>query len=62
MFHQVKENVFTLHALITTFIHLFLVVGFVTCWVTFQVHVLGNDPVEQFQQSVAPSSSSGKKK
>lgn len=61
MFQQIKENIFTIHGLITTLIHMFLVVGFVTCWVTFQVHVLGNDPVEQFQQGMA-SSSSGKKK
>ena len=61
MFQQIKENIFTIHGLITTLIHLFLVVGFVTSWVTFQVHVLGNDPVEQFQQGMA-SGSSGKKK
>jgi hypothetical protein len=44
MFEHIKSNIFTIHGIITTLIHLFLVVGFVTCWVTFQVHVLGNRP------------------
>lgn len=60
MFQQIKDNIFTLHGLITTIIHVFLVVGFITCWITVQVEVLGNDPTAVFQSS--PSSAvKGKK-
>jgi len=59
MFQQIKENIFTLHGLITTIIHVFLVVGFITCWITLQVEVLGNDPTAVFQTQGA--SSKGKK-
>lgn len=51
MFDEIKRNIFTIHGVITTVIHVFLVVGFVTSWVVFQVHVLGNDPVAAIQQS-----------
>lgn len=53
MFDEIKKNIFTVHGLLTSLIHLFLVVGFVTTWVVFQVHVLGNDPVTAIQQSAA---------
>jgi hypothetical protein len=44
MFEQVKANLFTIAGLITTFIHVFLVVGFICCYVAFQTQVMGVDP------------------
>lgn len=55
MFQQIKENIFTLHGLITTIIHVFLVVGFITCWITVQVQVFGNDPTALFQSQALVS-------
>lgn len=45
MFENIKANIFTIHGVITTLIHLFLVVGFLTCWISFKVYVLGERPV-----------------
>jgi hypothetical protein len=45
MFENIKNNIFTIHGVITTLIHLFLVVGFLTCWIAFKVYVLGQRPV-----------------
>lgn len=59
MFERIKENIFTVHGLLTTVIHVFLAVGFVTSWVVVQVHILGNDPVAALQSS---STSSAKKR
>lgn len=56
MFENIKANIFTVHGVITSLIHLFLVVGAITVWIGAQVYVLGNDPVAQIQQQ------SGKKK
>lgn len=50
MFDQIKANIFSIHGVITSIIHLFLVVGAVTVWIGTQVYVLGNDPVAQIQQ------------
>lgn len=61
MFQQIKENIFTVHGLITSIIHVLLVVGFVTCWITIQVEVLGNDPTSVFQSEPSTSSMKGKK-
>lgn len=55
MFENIKANIFTIHGIVTTMIHLFLVVGFVTCWVTFQVHVLGNNPAAAWSGQSAPA-------
>lgn len=54
MFEQIKQNIFTIHGVATSLIHLFLIVGAVTVWVGVQVYVLGNDPVAQVQSQVAP--------
>jgi hypothetical protein len=54
MFENIKANVFTIHGIITTLLHVFLVVGFVTCWVTFQVHVMGNRPSIPGATSISP--------
>jgi hypothetical protein len=51
MFEQIKSNLFTIHGVVTSLIHLFVVVGAVTVWIGTQVYVLGNDPVAQMQQS-----------
>lgn len=61
MFQQIKENIFTLHGLFTTIIHVLLVVGFVTCWITVQVEVLGNDPTAVFQSAPSSPSTKGKR-
>jgi hypothetical protein len=45
MFEQVKANLFTVSGILITFVHVFVAVGFVTCWVAFQTQVLGNDPL-----------------
>lgn len=50
MFDQIKANIFSIHGVITSIIHLFLVVGAVTVWIGTQVYILGNDPVAQIQQ------------
>jgi hypothetical protein len=55
MFENIKANVFTIHGIITTLIHLFLVVGFITCWVTFQVQVMGNRPSAPWSTQSPPS-------
>lgn len=49
MFDKIKEDFFSVHGLITTFLHVVLVVGIVSSWVIVQVHVLGNDPIEVLQ-------------
>jgi hypothetical protein len=45
MFEHIKTNIFTIHGIITTMLHLFLVVGFLTCWITFKIYALGQRPV-----------------
>jgi hypothetical protein len=50
MFDQIKAHLFSIPGIVTTFIHVFLVVGFVTCYMAFQTQVLGNDPLAQVQQ------------
>lgn len=50
MFDNIKANLFTIHGIITSLIHLFVVVGAVTVWVGTQVYILGNDPVASIQQ------------
>jgi len=49
MFSRIKEDLFTLHGLCTTVLHVCFVVGVVTCWIAVQTQVLGNDPIEQVQ-------------
>lgn len=53
MFEQIKANLFTIHGIVTSLIHLFVVVGAVTVWIGTQVYVLGNDPVAQMQKSAS---------
>ena len=51
MFDSVKTNLFTVHSIIEAFIYLFMVVGFVTCWILFQTQVMGNDPMAPLTQA-----------
>lgn len=44
MLAKVKEDLFTLHGLITTAIHLCFLVGVVTTVMLFQTEVMGVDP------------------
>jgi hypothetical protein len=60
MFDEIKKNIFTVHGVLTTMIHVFLAVGFVTTWVIVQVHVFGNDPTAVLQGPTA-SAPKGKK-
>ena len=43
--HKIKADLFSISALIVTILHIFVVVGAVTCWIGVQAQVLGNDPV-----------------
>lgn len=45
MFENVKANLFTIHGVLTTLVHVFVVVGFVTCYVAFQTQIMGVDPM-----------------
>lgn len=51
MFDRIKDNIFSVHGVVTSLIHLCLVAGAVTLWVGLQLYVLGNDPMAQLQQS-----------
>lgn len=50
MFEKIKQDLFTIHGILTTLIHLCFVVGFVTCWIAYQTKVMGKDPLKQIQQ------------
>ncbi|MFN4894196.1 MAG: hypothetical protein ACK5HO_00245 [Pseudomonadota bacterium] len=54
MFESIKANIFTIHGILTTLIHVFLVVGFMTCWVAFQVQFMGNRPTTFWSNQPAP--------
>lgn len=45
MFDSVKANLFTIPGLVVTVIHVFVAVGFITCYVLVQTEILGNDPM-----------------
>ena len=49
MFDKIKQDLFTIHGIVTTLIHVCFVVGIVTCWIGVQVQILGNDPLEAIQ-------------
>lgn len=49
MFDKIKDNIFSIHGVVTSLIHLCLIAGAVTLWVGMQVYVLGNDPMAQVQ-------------
>ena len=43
--HKIKADLFSISALIVTILHIFVVVGAITCWIGVQTQILGNDPV-----------------
>jgi hypothetical protein len=45
MFDSVKANLFTVPGLVVTVIHVFVAVGFITCYVLFQTQIMGVDPM-----------------
>jgi hypothetical protein len=51
MFEKIKQDLLTIHGIVTTLIHMFLIVGGVTCWIAFQTQVLGKDPLAPKQDS-----------
>jgi|DEB0MinimDraft_3_1074331.scaffolds.fasta_scaffold01802_1 hypothetical protein len=42
---KIKADLFSISALVVTVLHIFMIVGAVTCWIGVQTQVLGNDPV-----------------
>jgi len=44
--HKIKADLFSISALVVTVLHIFMIVGAVTCWIGIQTQVLGNDPVK----------------
>ena len=42
---KIKADLFSVSALVVTVLHIFMIVGAVTCWIGVQTQVLGNDPV-----------------
>ena len=44
--HKIKADLFSISALVVTILHIFMIVGAVTCWIGIQTQVLGNDPVK----------------
>ena len=43
--HKIKADLFSVSAVVVTILHIFVVVGAVTCWIGVQTQILGNDPV-----------------
>jgi len=43
---KIKADLFSLSALVVTILHIFMIVGAVTCWIGIQTQILGNDPVK----------------
>lgn len=64
MFEKIKQDLFTVHGVLTTLIHLFFVVGFVTCWIAYQTKVMGVDPLASAKkaESDTQSGSTNKKR
>jgi hypothetical protein len=42
---KIKADLFSISALAVTVLHIFMIVGAVTCWIGVQTQILGNDPV-----------------
>lgn len=43
MFEHIKNNLFTLHGVLTSLLHVLIVVGMLSSWVFVRVEVLGDD-------------------
>jgi hypothetical protein len=54
MLQQIKDNLFTIHGIITTLLHLFLTIGLVLSVATFKIFVLGQDPTGYFHSQPPP--------
>ena len=44
--HKIKADLFSVSAVVVTILHIFMVVGAVTCWIGVQTQILGNDPIK----------------
>jgi hypothetical protein len=44
MLANVKAHLFTFDGILITLVHVFVIVGFVTCGIFFNTEVLGHDP------------------
>ena len=42
---KIKADLFSISAVVVTILHIFMIVGAVTCWIGVQTQILGNDPV-----------------
>lgn len=52
MMQEIKQNLFTIHGILTSAIHLLIIVGGLSSWIFFRVQVMGQDvsmsfPTEQ---------------
>lgn len=47
---KIKSDLLSVSAVFVTLLHIFMIVGAVTCWVTFQTEVLGNDPIKMIRE------------
>ena len=43
---KIKADLFSISALVVTVLHIFMIVGAVTCWIGVQTQILGNDPIK----------------
>jgi hypothetical protein len=43
---KVKHDLLSISAVIVTILHIFMIVGGVTCWIGFQAEVLGKEPIK----------------
>ncbi|CAB4141213.1 hypothetical protein UFOVP410_52 [uncultured Caudovirales phage] len=53
MIEKIKQDLFTIHGVLTTLIHVCFLVGMVTCWIGIQTQVLGNDPLAAIQKQTS---------
>lgn len=57
MLDKIRQDLFTIHGVITTLLHVCIVVGIVTCWIGIQTQILGNDPLAAMQKQQTASTS-----
>jgi len=50
MLEKIKQELFTVPGFVITLIHVFFVVGFITCWIAVNTQILGKDPLSVLQR------------
>jgi hypothetical protein len=43
---KIKADLFSVSAVVVTILHIFMIVGAITCWIGVQTQILGNDPIK----------------